>query len=197
VAALVAWTVHGLIDSNLYVPGVALPAFALLGVVQGLARSGQPATTDSRRRVRLPLAVLAVLAVFWFEGRMCAASVAFGKAKAATDEARAQAALEAVRWAPYNPHYWAALGDAALQLNETEVAVGSYQRAIDLDPMRAAHHVRLARAYWLAGKRGPSVTALRWAAALNPTDKGCREQLNMVEESVRQDRGGLLQSPPF
>jgi hypothetical protein len=35
-ASLTGWVVHGLVDFDLYVPGVAVPAFLLFGAAQGL-----------------------------------------------------------------------------------------------------------------------------------------------------------------
>ena len=48
--ALVGWTVHGLVDFELYVPGVALPAFVLLGTLQGLKELPKTDTVPPRRR---------------------------------------------------------------------------------------------------------------------------------------------------
>jgi len=196
VAGLVAWTVHGLLDFDLYVPGIALPAFALLGVVHGLSRSCQP-TADGRRWLRVAAAAVVLAAVLWFEGRMYAASVAYRAAKTSVGENRLRAAAATVNRAPLNPQYWATLGAAASQFKDDELAVESYGKAVDLDPMRAARYAHLARAYWLAGKQALAVRALRQAVALNPTEQGYREDLKTIEESVRQGRGGLLQFWPF
>jgi hypothetical protein len=170
-AALAAWTVHGFLDFDLYVPGIALPAFALLGVAHGSSREGQTSVGKWRW-----LCVAVAVAVVWFEGRMLAASFAYGRGDAST----------AVRWAPRNPHYWSALQ-----------SVAGCQKAVDLDPMRSSRYVRLARACWLAGRQAEAVAALRQAVALNPTEHGYREELKTAEESVRQGRGGLLQLRPF
>jgi len=141
--------------------------------------------------------VVLVAAVLWFEGQMFAASLAYGEAQVSDGEDRLRAAAVAAGHAPRNPQYWAVVGEAALQLNDAELAVESYEKAVDLDPMRAARYVRLAHACWTAGNQVLAVGALRWAVALNPTEQGYREKLKAAEESVRQGRGGLLQSRPF
>jgi O-antigen ligase len=170
-AALVAWTIHGLLDFDLYVPGIALPAFALLGVVHGLSHASQAPVGNWRW-----LCVPVVAAVLWFEGQMLAASFAYGGGDLPA----------ATRWAPRNPHYW-----MASQSKE------GCQKAVALDPMRSSRHVHLARAYWAAGEHALAVAELRQAVALNPTEQAYREELKTAEESVRQDRGSLLQSRPF
>lgn len=194
-AALAAWTTHGLLDFDLYVPGVALPAFGLLGAVQGLSdpvaskadgRQAVPPTADRCRRVLVVLATLLVTGILWLEGGMLAAAFAFGKGDA----------IRAVQRAPRNPHYWTLLGDVAMQLGDKATALEAYAKAVDLDPMRPGRHVRLARAYWSAGKPAWAAAALRQAIALHPGERSYREELKAIEESVRQLKGGLLQSHP-
>jgi Flp pilus assembly protein TadD len=107
---------------------------------------------------------------------MLAATVAYGRGDS----------VAAVRWAPRNPHYW-----TALQSEE------GCQKAVELDPMRSSRHARLARAHWVAGKHELALAEFRQAVALNPTEQSYREELKSAEESVRQGRGGLLQSRPF
>jgi hypothetical protein len=69
--ALVGWTVHGLVDFDLYVPGVALPAFVLLGTLQGLKELPKTDTVAPRRRENWLVAglcvVLVVAAVLWID----------------------------------------------------------------------------------------------------------------------------------
>ena len=75
--ALVGWTVHGLVDFELYVPGVALPAFVLLGTLQGLKELPQTDTVPPRRRENWLVAgvcVVLVAAVLWIECRALAAA---------------------------------------------------------------------------------------------------------------------------
>ena len=48
-AALTGWVVHGLVDFDLYVPGVAIPAFLLLGIS---ARSERTADCQTGRASR-------------------------------------------------------------------------------------------------------------------------------------------------
>ncbi len=194
-AAVAAWTVHGLVDFDLYVPGIAWSAFALLGVVHGLSRPCQP-QTNSRRWLQVGVGV-GVGVVLWFEVRMFAAAVAYGKAQMLVGEDRLRAAVAATWRAPRNPHYWAAVGDAALQLKGSELAVKNYKNAVDLDPERSARYARLARAYWAMGNQMLAVEALRWAAALNPTEQVYRQELKAAEESVRQRREQSGKVPPI
>lgn len=204
VAAIAGWAAHGLVDFDLYVPAIALPAFALLGIVQGLKTTGGQACAQCggtvRWGIRLGIVVVMAAAVLWFEGRMIMAATAYGESQATRDtnnEQQLQAAATACRYAPSNPQYWSAFGDAAFRLNDLQMAIECYRRAAELDPMRAARHGRLARACRMAGQYKPAMAAFRRAMSLNPTDPGYpREVKRLAEESVRQGRGGLIQSPP-
>src|SRR5439155_23649667 len=62
-AALGGWVVHSLVDFDLYVPGVAMPAFLLLGVLQGLKELPQVKPVVPRERTRLAVSVICVVAV--------------------------------------------------------------------------------------------------------------------------------------
>ena len=127
---------------------------------------------------------------------MFAAASAYGEAQTAVGEDRLRAVVMATRFAPRNPNYWALVGEAALQMRDVDLAAESYQKAMDLDPKRSTRYVRLARAYRAAGKQVSAVMALRWAVSLNPTEQTFRKELKAAEESVRQGRDGLIQSPP-
>lgn len=181
-AALTAWTMHGLLDFDLYVPGVAWPAFALLGMVHGRAAAEVPACATVRFGGRtLAAAALATL-LGWYEARMCAALWSYGRATRSTGQEKVRAAMAAVRWAPWHPQYWAFLGDVALRSGDAELAVAAGERAVALDPMRAALHYHLAVTYWWSGQRTKALSALRQAVTLNPSELRYRALLKTAEE---------------
>lgn len=143
VAGMAGWTVHGMMDFDLYLPGIALPAFAVAGMALGLRMKEEGPVCEScgvsRWGVRLATVTGMVLAVWWFEGRMLRAAVAYGPGKLS-------GLAEACRLAPRNPHYWSALGDAAMGARDFEMATGCYRRAVELDPMRGSRRKRLEQA---------------------------------------------------
>jgi len=202
-AALAGWVVHSLMDFDLYVPGVAMPAFLLLGVLQGLKELPQlqPVVPQEKSRFAVgTVCVVVVAAMLWMEGRSLAASFAHGRSRdlsvvfPAAAMANARRSLEL---APRNPHYQAAAGDLAVVLNQFGEAIQFYQAAIDCDPYRASYHWRLARVLATAGgKNDQVIEQLRLAHALNPTKQRYRDDLAEAEESVRQSTPTLLESPP-
>ncbi len=203
-AALTGWTVHGLVDFDLYVPGIAVPAFGLLGIVQGTKTSNE--LPCARRgggvawRIRLVITGIMMVTVLWFEGRMIMAANAYGELQAIPEmdkERQLHTAATACRYAPLNPHYWSALGDVAFRMKDVQLTIECYQRAAELDPMRSSRHARLARAYRKIGQRELAMAAFRRAMTLNPTEPAYpRELKSLAEESVRQGQDGLIKSPP-
>jgi putative inorganic carbon (HCO3(-)) transporter len=201
--ALVGWSVHGLMDFDLYVPGVALPAFILLGTVQGLKELPRTDSVSPRRRANWVVgAVCAVVlvVVLWTESRALGANLHFGRAYemagvspvAALDEARRAAAL-----APWNPRFQSSVGDFALRTGYTTEALAAYRRAVDDDPYRASLWWRLVIAKMGAqGVDAEALKLLRKAVELNPTNARYRQALTDAEESVRQSTHGLLESSP-
>jgi tetratricopeptide (TPR) repeat protein len=202
-AALTGWVVHGLVDFDLYVPGVAFPAFLLLGILQGLKElpSVKPvADRDRGHRVIGTLCAAMAGVVIWMEGASLVATYRHDQAyalmhanpSAALDEARS-----ATRLAPFNAPYQATAGDLAVRLRLFDEATEHYRAAIEDDPYRASYHWRLARAEMAA--RGPDAIVLqqlRLAASLNPTNQRYNQELADAEESVRQSPGSLLESAP-
>jgi O-antigen ligase len=177
VAALAAWSVHGLLDFDLYVPGVAWPAFALLGVVQGLRVEEPPVGVSRVWRLRAVCAGLSAAAVFWICGRAVAAVAACGEKNF----------VAACEFAPRDPQYWSRIGDATW-LQRDGTAVLCFERAVALDPMRAAHHASLAFALGAMGRMEEAAKEFGEAARLNPTKRGYAEMLQKTQESVRQKR---------
>lgn len=200
-AGLAGWTVHGLVDFDLYVPGVAWPAFLLLGMVQGLKEPPPGDEHESRwYGIRAAAGVVAVMVVVWLSGRSLAAAFAHSEmreAQATNPFAALAAGRRAVALAPRNSHYHSFVGDVAVQLRQFDEAVRNYEAAIAHDPYRASYRWRLARV-WLAqgGHDREAGEQLRAAAALNPTKELYRAELAAFEESVRQGERRLLESAP-
>jgi O-antigen ligase len=201
--ALVGWTVHGLVDFELYVPGVALPAFILLGTLQGLKELPRTDIVTPRRRENWLVAGLCaalVAAVLWTEGRSLAAAYLCEQARhmagihplAALDEARQAAELE-----PWNSRLQSALGRVALRAGRNDEALAAYRRAIDGDPYRASYWWQFARAKIAThGLDTEALQLLDKAVELNPTNARYAQELAAAKESVRQSTGTLLQSDP-
>jgi putative inorganic carbon (HCO3(-)) transporter len=202
-AGLTGWVIHSLVDLDLYVPGAVLPAFLLLGALQGLKelREISPVAPRGRRKWLIG-AVCAVLigAVLWTEGREVAAGFAHARAHEIGPRNAASALAEARRaaaLAPYDGFYEMAAGDLAISLRKFDEAIRHFQRAIDNDPFRAAYHARLARAEMAAyGVSKEVLKQFRLAASLNPTNARYQQDLAEAEESVRQPSNDLLGSTP-
>ena len=202
-AALTGWVVHGLVDFDLYVPGVAIPASLLLGTLQGLKELPTVKPVAFRRKAKWAVGLIcAVVAgtVVWMEGQALAASFLYGQALG-FEGLNPMAGLEGIRRAvslsPNNASYQAAAGNLAIRLGKFDEAIGYYQAAIDNDPFRASYHWRLAQAEKAAqGMDDKALQQLRQAVALNPTNKRYSQALAEAEESVRQSSSDLLQFSP-
>ena len=202
-ATLTGWVVHGLVDFDLYVPGVAIPAFLLLGTLQGLKELPTVKPVAFRGKAKWAVGLIcAVVAgtVVWMEGQALAASFLYGQA-IGFERLNPMAGLEEIRRAvglsPNNASYQAAAGNLAIRLGKFDEAIGYYQAAIDNDPFRASYHWRLAQAEKAAqGMDDKALQQLRQAVALNPTNKRYSQALAEAEESVRQSSSGLLQFSP-
>ena len=182
--ALVGWVVHGLVDFDLYSPGVALPAFVLLGIMQGL-KGDVRQEVNHRRPLLLAASIGLLSAVVWFEGRMLAANLAYGESHAATDwQAAITAAERAVALAPRNALYKMAAGELLVSGGRFAEGLEYCRQAVENDPLRASYHYRLARALVEAGRPADEVSKeLRRAVELNPTKAQYREALRLVEEN--------------
>jgi len=201
--ALAGWTVHGLVDFDLYVPGLAVPVFILLGVVQGLKELPRTDMVPLHRRASRVMALactMMVAAVLWVEGRALAAGLAHSRAEdlakvnpwAALGEAKRAASL-----APWNSQYRMDIGEIAMLAGRTEEAITAYCEAVEGDPYRASYWWRLAEAKMIVhGVDGKALQLLEKAAELNPTNRRYRRALAAAKESVRQLPGTLLESGP-
>ena len=197
-AALAGWIVHGLLDFDLYVPGVALPAFLLLGALQGL-KPVPPGPVPRRPRLALgTMGVAVVVVVVWVEGRSLWAGFCNARTQAlvSTDlPLAAQSAAEAIHWNPTNHRYWSIAGDLALQQGRASEAVEFYRVAVGNDPYRSAYHWRLAHALArVGGRETEAVEQLQIACGLNPMQERYRAERQALEENIRQPVRGLLNS---
>lgn len=196
-AGLAGWVVHGLVDFDLYVPGVALPAFILFGLLQGMREPAAPSTKSASWAVAgLGLAVW----LFWAQGAALLASSHFSNARdlLRTDPPAALAAAqEAVRLAPDNAQYLATAADLAFVCGLTDESEKLYQAAIDRDPYRAAFHWRLATQVLLRlpGRDNQARRELARAVQLNPSQRRYRELAERLER-IRQAQPSLLESAP-
>ncbi|MEI6084822.1 MAG: O-antigen ligase family protein [Verrucomicrobiota bacterium] len=202
-AALAGWTVHSLMDFDLYVPGVAVPAFVLMGVLQGLKDMPEIEPVTSYRRPRMAVGtfcVAVVALVVWWEGRSLLAGFYHAENLAQqgiSASAAVEAANQAIRLNPRNPHFHGAAGDLAARLGRFGEAIRFYEDAVDCDPYRASFHWRLARVLIAAGgHESQAIEQLKVAVALNPTKNAYREDLQAFEKSIRQASPALLQSRP-
>ena len=199
IAGLTGWVVHGFIDFDLYVPGVAIPAFLLLGLLQGLKPVPDRSVSRPPRLALGTAAVALVGMMVWLAGRSLGGDFCNAQTQmlAATNPAMAaQSAATASRWNPAQPRYWSIAGDLALRQGRATEAGEFYRTATGKDPYRPAYHWRLARALALAGGReSEAVEQLQIAISLNPTQDRYRAALRALEENIRQPARGLLDSP--
>ena len=194
VAGVTGFVVHGFLDFDLYVPGVAVPAFLLLGILQGLKPVPERPARRPARLARGTAGIALGAVVVWLAGRSLLADFCSAR-PAGADPVAAQRAIDLN---PANPRYWAQAGDVAFRQGRAPAAAEFYRAAAGNDPYRAAYHWRLARALLAAGGREvEAVEQLRIAVGLNPTQARYRTELTAVEENIRQAPEGLLKSESF
>ncbi len=202
-AALTGAAVHSLIDFDLYVPGIAIPTFLLMGTLQGLKElpAIRPVAVREKGRWLVGSLCAAVAGlVIWVEGTSVAAGFFHDRAYEelrVTPWAALEDAREAAHLMPLNAPYQATVGDIAVGLRLFDEAIARYQAAIADDPCRSSYHWRFARVEMKAhGLNEAALEELRQATLLNPTNEKYRKELADAEESVRQSSGGLLHSTP-
>lgn len=146
------WTWHNAMDFDLYIPGIALPAFVLLGAVEGLVHPRELCPTKMRLPARWArMAAAAVcMALLLPVAQRTRAFYAFTDAHRFKDAdppnlyAASSAMDRATRLAPSNAAYWNHLARVRADLGQGNAAVDAARRAIEQDPFRAGHH-------WLYG----------------------------------------------
>lgn len=192
-AALVGWVVHGVVDFDLYVPGVALPAFLLLGALQGLKELPDWSPVQPRSRSRVPVAIVCLGvagAVVWHEAHSLSAAFHHGEAlalKSVNPVGALAEARRAVNLDPGNGHYLQTAGELALAQGQAGEAVAFFEAAVRHDPYRAWNQFLLASAKHAAGAdQSEVVNHLKRAVELNPTEPRYRRELAVAKERVRQ-----------
>ncbi len=199
VAALIGWVVHGFFDFDLHVPGVAYPAFILLGAVQGLKQPpavAAPSAVARYPRLGWVAALILVLGIAWVEGRSLAAAFLHAEGRV-LESANPVGAYElvqrATRLEPANARYLVSAGDLALGLGRNAEAVRWYEQAVEHDRYRASHYWRLAQ---VSNDKDLALKYLRRACELNPTRQEYRLALETLTETIRHPSPDLLQSVP-
>jgi O-Antigen ligase len=189
-ASLVAfayWFVHGSIDWFWELPGLAAPAFALLGVAVAAAgeNTSAPARPRSVSRVALAVGGVAALAASvsllppWLAAKEVQAA-AHGWRK---NPAEAFDRLDrARRLNPLSDQPDLIAGAIASRLGETPKMISSFGRALRRNPKNWYAHLELAVAYSNQGSRAAAFRELAKARVLDP-----REQtIGLVEDKVRR-----------
>lgn len=201
--ALVGWAVHGLVDFDLYVPGIALPVFILLGSIQGLKELPRTDMVTPRRRANWLVGAACagmLLAVLRIEGRALAASYAYAQAqelRKINPLGSLEEAKRAAKLAPWNPFFQSGMGEIALRAGRPEAAIAAYREAVADDPYRASCWWHLAEARKAVhGVDTETLEVLRKAVELNPTEIAYSNALVAAEKSVRQPPRTLLESDP-
>jgi O-antigen ligase len=175
---LAGWTAHSLIDFDLYIPGLAWPAFVMLGMTQGLKELVPVTGTSEARGPRVVVwsgcLVLVVLFTSYGSG-LLKANLAYGRSQEFDVERgtwmplvyRLEAAKEAVRLAPSVAYYAVTAGDLAMARRNFGAAEQYYRQAIGADPYRWAYHRRLADVKKDQGQMAEAIASLQRAAELN------------------------------
>ena len=184
-AGVVAFVVHNLVDFTLYLPGIAVPAAALAGLLW-------PAGEDDRRSrtpVLLAVAALVPVALGWFG----AALAQRGLEAAGNDPVRAFAAASAAPWDVNRTLRAARLqlgtvrgGDPAARARAASLAA----RLVALDPESPAPWHFLGDLRAAEGRPADAWRAWELAAFRHPADPRLREKVKAAEEAFR--RAGLF-----
>jgi O-antigen ligase len=173
IAGLVALAVHEATDISLAVPGVAVPAAALVGALVARWDEGGPALRGSRVRLLAVVASLAgVVAVGW-GGPLRLRSIDT-RIEATLDQAPPSGevldrALRLAALHPSDPWGWARVG-GALATAEPAAALPYAGLAMSLDPMGSEPHRVAALALLNLGRPSQALVEMRLAIARANTD---------------------------
>jgi hypothetical protein len=185
------WTAHSAIDFDLYVPGLAWPAFLMLGMVQGLKDLVPLSGTSEARgpRILAQVACMLLVAVVMVYGvRMLRAASAYGRVHEYDMERRALMPLEdrgknaarAMNLAPSVAHYALTAGDVAMEKRDFGRAEQCYRRAIAIDRYRWFYHRRLAESQLAQGRKEDALETLRHALELNRSHAGLQQAIDQL-----------------
>ncbi len=186
-AGIVAFVVHNLVDFTLYLPGIAVPAAALAGL---LWPTGEDA---SRSRLSAWLAVTALVPVAL--GWLGVAAAQRGLEAAEGDPVRAFSAAAAAPWDVHRTLRAARLqlapvraGDAAARARAETLA----SRLLALDPESPAPWHFLGDLRAAEGRPADAWRAWELAAFRHPADPRLRKKVKAAEEAFR--RAGLFEA---
>ena len=185
------WLVHGSIDWFWEFPGLAAPAFAMLGLAAGAG--GRASSLEQSRRPRpfvdglgssvalgvVALALAASLAVPWVAERLVDRATAVWTVRpdlALADLERA-AGLN-----PLSSRPNLVAGSIALRLGRLDRARTSFEAAARRDPRNAYAALELGAISSVAGRRGQAQAFLARARALDPGDPVAAAALEVVRD---------------
>lgn len=188
-AGLLGWMWHNAMDFDLYIAGIALPAFILLGAVEGFNTPlvvSQPERA-SCRIVRIAMAIVCLLAIWPLVTRARAAYEFTGAGDHLGQRPNLYAAIATVERAtklqPTDAVYWDLLGRLRAQLGEYDAAFAASKQAIALDSNRANYHWHLGLQYYEADNHSLSDRAhktLLHALQLAPHQASYHWQLGLL-----------------
>ena len=92
---------------------------------------------------------------------------------------------------------WNNLGNVLAEIGEWQEAVGSYRKALQIEPHYADAHFNLARTYLRRGDRTEAERHLVAVLDLEPDDAGAREELARVRAVAKSppEAGGASALP--
>lgn len=169
-SALGAFLLHSLVDFDLYIPGIALFAFALLSLFYGLREQSEGESKpsfspESPKKAVLAMAPLALL--LWASLTPFLADKAMVQAREKVKQRDLRAAIPLVQRAitlfPLDGQYDFYLGYIYKALSEQSSdheenlsrAVEAFQKAVKKEPFSPYNHEQLGMAYWdVATKKG-------------------------------------------
>ncbi len=175
-AGFTYWLVHGSVDWFWELPGLAAPAFALLGLA--LSTSDEPPlTAGPGARLSSRLAVgAAVVAMVAAAASLVPPWLAAKEVKAATHEWRHDPAdafdrlARARRLNPLSDQPDVIAGAIASRLGKTDRMADAFRRALERNPRNWYAHLELAVAYARERHRGEALSELAVASALDPRE---------------------------
>ena len=179
---LVAWMWHNAMDFDLYIPGLAFPAFILLGAIEGVTlshRETQPSpSTVWARGGRWALGLVCLLPIWPMVNRTQAA-YEFEQARnyLGNNPPNLYGAMGAMERAtkklvPGDAVFLDFLGQLQSNTGQLDSAIESTKRATELDPFRATYHWHLGHLYGKKeGGLGPqTLLELEKAKHCHPTN---------------------------
>ncbi len=178
--AVAGLLLHSLVDLDLYIPGVAYPAFIVAGLLAAPWIRRRAFSLEGARRTIVAAAVVVVgLAFFFAVHLMCQASSAQATGRewrlSSRPADRRDGLLllqESTRENPLDHSAFASLGatfERSRRPSDLDKAADAWQRAIALNPSYADYHWRLARLLRDRRRRDDALAEAQLAVTLAPT----------------------------